>query len=84
MNTKSPHQFGDSLPAVRRAKLDNIALVPASLLRMKAEWQRVANELPVGAVLLSLLAKNAKLQDVLRRVEHAFVAAGYAVKEWPC
>src|SRR5689334_14231343 len=33
-------------------KLDNVALVPASLLRFKAEWQQVANRLPKGSFLI--------------------------------
>jgi hypothetical protein len=39
---------------LRRHKVnpDNVALVPASLLPYKAQWQRIANELPVGSVLI--------------------------------
>ncbi len=36
----------------RKVKLDNVALVPASLLPYKEHWQRIANELPEGSVLL--------------------------------
>jgi hypothetical protein len=40
--------------ALRRpgVRLDNVALVPASLLPYKKEWQAVANGLPSGSVLL--------------------------------
>jgi hypothetical protein len=34
-------------------KLDNAVLVPASLLPFKAHWQRLANDLPPGEILLS-------------------------------
>jgi hypothetical protein len=33
-------------------KLDNVTLVPASLLSYELEWQRVADDLPRGAVLI--------------------------------
>src|SRR3954453_9834712 len=34
--------------------LDNVALVPASLLSLKSVWQKVAKELPEGDVLMVL------------------------------
>ncbi len=36
----------------RRVRLDNIALVPASLLPYREHWQRLANELPTGSILI--------------------------------
>lgn len=36
----------------RKVKLDNVALVPASLLPAKAQWQQLANELPAGSILI--------------------------------
>src|SRR4051812_11761273 len=32
--------------------LDNLTLIPASLLPFKPQWQRIANELPRGGVLI--------------------------------
>lgn len=37
--------------ALRKARLDNIALVPASLLPLKGTYQKLANTLPQGGVL---------------------------------
>ena len=37
--------------ALRKAKLDNIALVPASLLPLKGTYQPLANKLPKGSIL---------------------------------
>ena len=37
--------------ALKRAKLDNIALVLASLLSQKGTYQPIANRLPTGSVL---------------------------------
>jgi len=39
---------------IRRAKKDNVALVPGSLLSQKAIYQHIANSLPRGAVLIVL------------------------------
>ena len=36
---------------LKKARLDNIALVPASLLKNKAIYQPIANSLPTGSVL---------------------------------
>ena len=36
----------------RRVQLDNVALVPASLLPYKSLWQGLANTLPTGSVLI--------------------------------
>jgi len=38
--------------ALKKAKLDNIALVPASLLPLKGTYQPLANTLPKGSILL--------------------------------
>ena len=39
--------------ALRKARaFDNIALVPASLLAKKGKYQRIANNLPQGGVLI--------------------------------
>jgi len=38
--------------ALLKARLDNIAIVPASMLGLKALWQTAANTLPQGGVLL--------------------------------
>ena len=38
--------------ALRRAKLDNVALVPGNLLPLKAKYQEIANRLPEGELLI--------------------------------
>ena len=53
--------------ALRRAKLDNLALVPGSLLPFKEAWQKLANELPEGTTLIILPAKEASRERPLRR-----------------
>jgi hypothetical protein len=82
MRPAGVHHFADPPAQLKRARLDNIALVPASALPLKAQWQQIANELPAGGVLIVEPAKNEKLRSVLRRIEEEFIAAGYVVKEW--
>jgi hypothetical protein len=50
----APRSFGAPPPALRKAHLDNLAIVPASLLPGKAEWQALANALPAGSTLIVL------------------------------
>lgn len=46
-----PYSFVEPPTRLKKARLDNIALVPASLLPMKATYQPIANNLPTGSVL---------------------------------
>ena len=41
-------------PPLRRAKLNNVALVPANLLPYKSQWQAIANGLADDGVLMIL------------------------------
>jgi hypothetical protein len=45
------HVVGEPPDALKKARLDNIALVPASLLPMKSTYKSIANNLPRGSVL---------------------------------
>jgi hypothetical protein len=56
--------------ALRRpgVKLDNIALVPASLLSKKAAYQAFANRLPPGELLVVLPPRETKEQQTLKAV----------------
>ena len=51
MNTSLPYHFSEPPARLKKAKLDNIALVPASLLPLKGTYQSVANSYPTGSVL---------------------------------
>ena len=68
---------------LRKAKLDNIAIVPASMLPLKTTWQRTANTLPKRGVLLCHSRKNTRQQKLLERVEEVFKRLGYAVMNLP-
>ncbi len=57
--------------AIQKAKLDNIALVPASLLPFKDLYQVVANELPQGTI-LCVQSANPKHKRILEKVAAFF------------
>jgi hypothetical protein len=69
--------------ALLKAKLDNIAIVPASMLPLKTTWQKTANRLPKRGVLLCHSRKNARQRKLLERVEEVFKRLGYAVMNLP-
>jgi hypothetical protein len=74
---------GSALPipptALQRARLDNLAIVPASLLPEKAEWQALANTLPVGSTLIVLPSKPSAARSALEQVSRNLSAHGSRV-----
>ena len=69
--------------AIRKAKLDNIALVPASLLPRKGTYQTIANNLPGQGVLICQTDKTQKISCVLERVAKHFQKKGHFVRMLP-
>jgi hypothetical protein len=69
--------------AILNAQLDNIAIVPASLLGVKALWQTAANTLPKGGVLLCHTQQNTRQRRLLERIGEAFRQQGHAVMHLP-
>src|SRR5579859_1830228 len=67
--------------ALRKAKLDNIALVPASLLPLKATYQPIANRLPTGSVLC--VPGTQRQQKILAKVTQFFRDHGRQVITLP-
>ena len=64
---------------IRSARLDNLAIVPASLLPEKAEWQALANALPAGSTLIVLPDKPGAARTALERVSRSLAAHGSRV-----
>jgi hypothetical protein len=62
--------------ALRRpqVKLDNLTLVPASLLPRKADYEAIANDLPRGEVLLVLPSAGSPERRTMQRVAQLFRA----------
>jgi hypothetical protein len=65
------------------AGMDNIAIVPASLLGLKALWQTAANTLPQGGVLLCHSQQNTRQRKLLERIGETFRQQGHAVINLP-
>lgn len=64
--------------ALRNAQLDNIAIVPASLLPQKARYQALANQLPAGDILV-IMPQSTASQRVLHTVAALFRHNGHHV-----
>ena len=69
--------------ALLKARMDNIAIVPASLLGVKALWQMAANTLPQGGVLLCHSQQNTRQRKLLERIGETFRQQGHAVMNLP-
>jgi hypothetical protein len=63
----------------RGVRLENIALVPASLLPYRRQYQALANTLPHGTVLLVFSRRQAKQRQLLVRLASGFAAHGHQI-----
>lgn len=64
---------------VRKAQLDNVALVPANLLPFKKEYQAIANGLPAGGMLIILPKADSPQRRALESVAADLKTKGQAV-----
>lgn len=78
---KKPYQYRLTNPpkALVKARLDNIAIVPASMLPFTKTIKQVLNNLPKGAVFLCHAEENTRQRKLLERVEETFKQQGHAV-----
>jgi hypothetical protein len=60
-------------------RLDNLALVPASLLPHRTTYQRLANQLPAGAVLVVLPTEPSPERQTLQKAAARLRAKGHAI-----
>ena len=77
---KSHDRFAKLPKALLRAKLDTIAIVPASMLPFTQTIQEVLSNLPEGAVFLCHAEENTRQRKLLERVEEAFREQGHTVR----
>ena len=66
--------------ALLKARLDNIAIVPASMLPLPQTLKDKVNTLPKGGVLLCYAEENNRQRKILARVEETFREHGHAVR----
>jgi hypothetical protein len=69
--------------AIRRARLDNIAIVPASMLASQKTLKEKVKTLPRRHVFLYHTRENRKQKQILERVREIFRRLGYAVTLLP-
>jgi hypothetical protein len=63
-----------------KARMDNIAIVPASMLPLTETLQEKVNTLPKGGVFLCYARENTRQRKILERVGETFREHGHAVK----
>jgi hypothetical protein len=82
---KRPCQYRFTQPpkALLKARLENIAIVPASMLPLTDILKQKVNTLPKGAVVLCYAAENPRQRKLLERVGETFQQHGHAVMHLP-
>lgn len=69
--------------AVQQARLDNLTLVPGSVLPQIARCQQLANDLPRGGILIVLPTNNPKQKAALLAVAKSVAQEGHQVRVIP-
>ena len=81
MHTSLPYHFSEPPARLKKARLDNIALVPASLLPLKGTYQPLANTLPTGSVLC--VPGTQKQRTIMATITQFFKDHGHTVITMP-
>jgi hypothetical protein len=76
---RNQYRFTNPPQSFRRARLDNIAIVPASALPYRDSLREILNDLPKGGVLLCHSGENPKQDRILKSVAERFRNLGHAV-----
>jgi len=66
--------------ALLKARLDNIAIVPASMLPLTETIKEKVNTLPKGGVFLCYAKENSRQRKTLERVGETFREHGHTVR----
>jgi hypothetical protein len=81
---KLPYQITKPPVAIRNARMDNIALVPASLLvGENVKYQTITNNLPKGSVLICATPQKPRIARVLSQVAAFLREKGHVVRILP-
>ena len=76
-------RFGSPPRPLRRARLDNVALVPGNLLSIKTQWQELANRLPQRAILIVLPRSHSIQKDTLLKAAKLLAQDGHQIRVIP-
>src|SRR5262249_41662844 len=81
-SNKASYQYRLTNPpkALLKASLDNIAIVPSSMLTLTDTLKEKVNTFPKGAVVLCYAAENTRQQKLLERVGETFREHGHIVR----
>jgi len=79
MKQINQYRFTKPPKILLKKKLDNIAIVPASMLPFTKTMQELVNNLPQGAVFLCHAKENKKQSKVIEKVGEIFKAKGIPV-----
>lgn len=74
------YRFTNPPKAILKARLDNIAIVPASMLPLTPIIKEKVNTLPKGGVVLCYTAENTRQRKLLERVGETFRVQGHVVR----
>ena len=79
---KESYQYRLTNPpkALLKARLDNIAIVPASMLPLPQTLKEKVNTLPKGGVFLCYATENTRQRKILERVGETFKKHGHVVR----
>lgn len=78
-----PYNFARPPTTLKRAHLDNLALLPADLLPYKEYYQQLANDLPQGGILIILPEADQTLRQAVEKVATLLEADGHRVTTLP-
>ena len=81
MNTILPYHISEPPARLKKARFDNIALVPASLLPLKETYISLANTYPTGSVLC--IQGTQHQQKIMAKVTSFFRDHGHQVITMP-
>jgi len=81
MNTSLPYHISEPPARLKKVRLDNIALVPASLLPLKETYMSLANTYPAGSVLC--IQGTQRQQKIMAKVTSFFREHGRSVITMP-
>ena len=79
LNRGYRYRFTNPPKAILNTKLDNIAIVPASMLPLTETLKERVNTLPKGGVFLCYAKENSRQRKILERIGEAFREHGHTV-----
>jgi hypothetical protein len=74
------YRFTNPPKALLKARMHNIAIVPASMLPLTQTLKEKFNTLPKGGVFLCYTQENSRQRKIIERVEETFREQGHVVR----